>query len=71
LSAESDGTEQCLTFEKEPDGNVLLAVFDGMGGGDYGEVASYEAAAAAAAFCAARLPTPTPFRLISHGSAKK
>ncbi len=50
LSAESDGTEQCLNFEIEPDGNVLLAVFDGMGGGDYGEVASYEAAAAAAAF---------------------
>ena len=50
LSAESDGTEQCLTLEKEPDGSVLLAVFDGMGGGDYGEVASYEAAAAAAEF---------------------
>lgn len=50
LSAESDGTGECLTLEKKPDGDVLLAVFDGMGGGDYGEVASCEAAAAAAAF---------------------
>lgn len=50
MSAESDGTEECLTLEKKPDDGVLLAVFDGMGGGDHGEVASYEAAAAAAAF---------------------
>ena len=44
LEVESNGTDHCLTLEKNIDGYTLLAVFDGMGGGDYGEVASFEAA---------------------------
>ena len=50
LDAESMGTESCITLKKRLKDYALLAVFDGMGGGDYGEVASYEAAAAASEF---------------------
>lgn len=44
LDADSKGTSECLTLEKSIEGYTFLAVFDGMGGGDYGEVASFEAA---------------------------
>lgn len=50
LSAESLGTRSCYTLDKALNDYNLLAVFDGMGGGDYGEVASNEAASTAAHF---------------------
>lgn len=50
LNAESMGTDRCLTLKKAADNYTLLVVFDGMGGGDYGEVASYEAAVTASEF---------------------
>ena len=38
------GLSQVVGFSRLLKSGICLAVFDGMGGGDYGEVASYEAA---------------------------
>lgn len=55
MECDNAGTEGVLTLEPGLLDNVLqkdcfFAVFDGMGGGDYGEVASYTAAKAAENF---------------------
>lgn len=47
LSVESLGTNTCYQLNKSLSGYTLFGVFDGMGGGEYGEVASYEAACSA------------------------
>lgn len=47
---ETKALDRCFTLQKPLSGYTMLAVFDGMGGGDYGEVASYEAAVSVAEF---------------------
>ena len=39
--------DEPLTIKEKLNGDMFFAVFDGMGGGDYGEVASYVAASSA------------------------
>lgn len=45
LDAEHDGLEQILTMAATPVQDCRFAVFDGMGGESYGEIASHAAAA--------------------------
>ena len=47
LEADNNGMEGIRTLECSPTGGVLLAVFDGMGGESFGEVASLTAMTAA------------------------
>lgn len=44
LEADNLGLSQIAGFSRMIKSGICLAVFDGMGGGDHGEVASYEAA---------------------------
>lgn len=44
LDVENDGLPQVLSFRREIGKGICLAVFDGMGGENYGEFASFEAA---------------------------
>ena len=46
LEAENDGLEKPLEYSGWERSGMLLAVFDGMGGENYGEMASYAAARA-------------------------
>ena len=45
LPRDNDGLDGCLADQMSLPEDVFFAVYDGMGGGDYGEVASYTAAA--------------------------
>lgn len=47
LPVKNQGQEPPLTLQSSTDSGIFLAVFDGMGGGDFGEEASYAAAACA------------------------
>lgn len=50
LSRDNDGLEGCLSDQTPLPEDAFFAVYDGMGGGDYGEVASYTAAAETESF---------------------
>ncbi|MBR1990188.1 MAG: hypothetical protein IJ987_06895 [Firmicutes bacterium] len=45
LEADNLGTSRVVGFQRMIKSGTCMAIFDGMGGGDNGEVASYEAAA--------------------------
>ena len=44
LQAENNGLEQAITMQKPLEPGLCVAVFDGMGGENFGEIASYAAA---------------------------
>ena len=44
LEAQNNGLKEALILDRDVSGNMLFAVFDGMGGEDFGEEASYTAA---------------------------
>lgn len=54
LEADNLGNFSVTGFSRMKKNGTCLAIFDGMGGGDYGEVASYEAASSMEALLATR-----------------